>query len=113
MKGGMMYEQRDIILIPFPYSDLTKNKLRPAIIISNKKLNRTSDRICCLITSNPTAKGITIQEKHLEKGKLPFQSKIKPQRIFTVEKTIIRKKLNTITKKLHEEIIEEINNYLI
>ena len=35
MKGGIMYEQRDIILIPFPYSDLTGAKLRPALILSN------------------------------------------------------------------------------
>ena len=41
MKGGTMYEQKDIILIPFPYSDLTGSKKRPALIISNQKLNKS------------------------------------------------------------------------
>lgn len=31
-----MYDQRDIVLIPFPYSDLTGSKQRPALIVSNK-----------------------------------------------------------------------------
>lgn len=31
-----MYEQRDIVLVPFPYSDLTGAKQRPALIVSNE-----------------------------------------------------------------------------
>ncbi|MEK6886775.1 MAG: type II toxin-antitoxin system PemK/MazF family toxin, partial [Nanoarchaeota archaeon] len=60
MKGGIVYKQRDIVLIPFPYSDLTGAKQRPALIISNNKINHTQDKICCLITSNSTADGIKI-----------------------------------------------------
>ena len=33
-----MFEQKDIVLVPFPYSDLTGAKLRPALIISNPTL---------------------------------------------------------------------------
>ena len=29
MNGGIMYEQKDIVLLPFPYSDLTGSKKRP------------------------------------------------------------------------------------
>ena len=50
MKGGIMYSQRDIVLIPFPYTDLTASKLRPAVIISNNELNDYGDFICCLVT---------------------------------------------------------------
>lgn len=54
MRGGIIYEQKDIILVPFPYSDLTISKKRPALIISNKKINKMEDRICCLVTTSPT-----------------------------------------------------------
>ena len=61
MKGGIMYKQGDIILIPFPYTDLTGLKQRPAIIISGEKINKTEDRICCLITSNNPNAGLKIK----------------------------------------------------
>ena len=57
MKGGTMYKQRDIVLIPFPYSDLSGAKQRPALIISNKNLSKSQDRMCCLITSTNTKDG--------------------------------------------------------
>ncbi|PIN85194.1 MAG: hypothetical protein COV47_03445 [Candidatus Diapherotrites archaeon CG11_big_fil_rev_8_21_14_0_20_37_9] len=54
MMSGMTYNQADIILLPFPYSDLSSSKKRPALVISNNKFNSFSnDFICCLITTNP------------------------------------------------------------
>lgn len=41
MKNGIMYNQREIILVPFPYSDLTSSKQRPALIISNSLVNKS------------------------------------------------------------------------
>jgi mRNA interferase MazF len=110
MKGGTMFEQRDVVLLPFPYSDLTASKQRPAVIISNDNLNKTNDRICCLITSNMPKNGILIDS--FEEGSLPFQSWTKPQRLFTVDQKIIKKKLCKITKDFHEGIIFSINKIL-
>lgn len=111
MKGGIMYDQRDVVLIPFPYSDLTGAKLRPALIISNKNLNTTEDRICCLITSNKTKEGILLN-KNLEYGKLPFDSWVKPQRLFTIDQKIIKRKLCKIKNDFHKEIIKELDKYI-
>lgn len=110
MKGGMMYDQRDIVLIPFPYSDLTGAKQRPALILSNEKINKTEDRICCLITSNKPKDGILIDL--FEKGKLPFESWVKPHRLFTIHHGIIKKKLCKVTNSFHEKIINKINEYI-
>ena len=112
MKGGIMYEQRDIILIPFPYTDLTGAKQRPALIISNGIINKTQDRICCLITSNPSKDGLLIEAKYFEEGNLPFKSWVKPHRLFTIHEKIIKKKICTINNIFHDIIIEKINEYL-
>ncbi|MBI3334871.1 type II toxin-antitoxin system PemK/MazF family toxin [Candidatus Pacearchaeota archaeon] len=112
MKGGMMYKQGEIILVPFPYSDLTSNKLRPALIISNAYFNRTEDRICCLITSNEPKEGILIKGENFSSGKLPFKSWVKPQRVFTLNERIIRKKLCVINKEFHKKILDELYKYL-
>lgn len=107
-----MYEQMEIVLIPFPYSDLTGFKKRPALILSNSKLNNTEDRICCLITSHETKQGVLINNKSISDGKLPFKSWAKPYRIFTINKNIIIKKICRINKELHIKIIADINTYL-
>jgi len=107
-----MYEQMEIVLIPFPYSDLTGFKKRPALIISNSKLNKTEDRICCLVTSQKTSQGIAIERKNFEEGKLPFKSWVKPQRIFTINEKIIIKKICKLNSDFHKEIISELGIYL-
>jgi len=112
MKGGIMYKQGEIILVPFPYSDLTSNKLRPALIISNARFNKTEDRICCLITSNGPKEGILIKKENFLSSNLPFKSWVKPQRIFTVDERIIKKKLCIINKEFHQRILDELYKYL-
>ena|SRR3989344_3833872 len=112
MRGGIMYEQREIVLVPFPYTDLSISKLRPALIISNKKINNSEDRICCLVTSNTVKEGIFIEKNCFENGKLPFKSWIKSHRIFTVNSRIIKKSLCKINKKFYDKVLAGINEYL-
>ena len=102
-----MFDQKDVVLIPFPYSDLTGAKQRPALIVSNKNLNNSEDRICCLITSNSPVDGIEVN--NFDEGKLPFKSWVKPHRLFTLNEKIIKKKLCKITNDLHNKVIELIN----
>ena len=112
MKDGTTYSQKDIVLIPFPYSDLTGSKQRPALIISNESLNTSEDKICCLITSNKPKDGIEISKNDFERGDLPFQSWVKPYRLFTVNEKIIRKKLCVVRSSFYKKILGSINGYL-
>ena len=107
-----MYNQRDIVLIPFPYSDLTGAKQRPALIISNRKINDSADRICCFITSNETKEGILIRKGEFESGRLPFKSWIKPHRLFTIHERIIKRKMCTISNSLFDKTLETLQTYL-
>lgn len=115
MTDGINTEQRSIILIPFPYSDLTSIKKRPALIVSNSQFNKKNeDIICCLITSNPMDHQhcIKISNKDMEKGNLEFDSKIKPYRLFTVSKKIIYKNLGKLNLKKSLEVEKEIKNLI-
>lgn len=107
-----MYEQREVVLIPFPYSDLTGFKQRPALVLSNKKLNRSRDRLCCLITSNAPIDGLEIKKGSLEFGVLPFQSWVKSYRLFAVHEKIIRKSLCKVTIAFHEQVLKSLMSYL-
>ena len=46
-----MFNFGKIVLIPFPFTDLTSSKVRPALIISEQN-NRSEDVIVAFITSN-------------------------------------------------------------
>jgi len=102
----MNYVLGEIVLIPFPFSDLSSSKTRPALVISNHKL-KGDDCIVVAITSiNPKTNFISINNESLIEGKLPIQSFIKYDKIVTLKKTIIRKKV----AKLNQEKLTEISN---
>src|SRR3989344_3386183 len=107
-RRGMIYEQRDIVLIPFPYSDLTGSKKLPALIISNSNINNTDYRICCLITRNSRKGDLEIKNSDFENGKLPFKSFVRAQRIFTIDAGIVIKKLCKIKPEFHDRVIEQV-----
>ncbi len=74
-----MPDQGDILLVPIPFTDLTSQKRRPVIVISNNSYNqKTTDIIVVAMTSNPAEAeySFTITSSDLEKGTLnhPGQS---------------------------------------
>ena len=70
----MNYNQREIVLVPFPYSDLSATKKRPVPIISNNNYNSTfQDVVVCVITSNlfKDEYSINLSNEDLETGMMP------------------------------------------
>lgn len=48
-----MYNQREIVLVPIPYSNLSLSKRRPVLIISNNHYNKNYlDILIAVITSH-------------------------------------------------------------
>ena len=115
MSAGTGIEQRSIILMPFPYTDLSGVKKRPSLVVSSTDFNsRNDDVICCLITSNPedSQHSIRINNKDMENGYLEFDSKVKPYRIFTINKKLIYKVLGRLNSAKSKMIAEEIHKIM-
>ncbi len=94
--------QRDIILIPFPFSDLTGSKVRPALVISNDAYNGIYlDAIVVALTSNITNSQykILITHSDLERGRLPVDSAVRCDKPFSV--------LQSKTLKVQARLTEE------
>lgn len=99
--------QRDIVLLNFPFSNLKQSKVRPAVILSNDKHNKKSDDIVVVpLTSNlqQTDYDMLITNKHLEKGNLIVDSKIKIDRIFSVDKKLVKMNIGKINKQTFSKI---------
>ncbi|MCG3166721.1 MAG: hypothetical protein POELPBGB_02502 [Bacteroidia bacterium] len=92
----MKFNQRDIVFVDFPYTDLSGSKLRPALIISTELVNDTGDYICLQITSKEYNDGMffKINEKHLTVP-LKLQSGIRLNKIFSVNKNKVVRKISS------------------
>lgn len=97
----------DVVVVPFPFSDLSTTKRRPALVIVQLKGN---DIILCQITSQFTKDeySIELEDRDFEEGCLKHKSYIRPNRIFTADKHIIIKKIGHLKKYKIEETINKI-----
>ena len=106
MIGGMMYSKGDIVIIEFPFSNLTNAKKRPMLVIAE----RGDDIIGCAITSNLDTDGLLIDD--FEEGSLPLKSKVKYWQIHTFLKSLVLKKIARMSKKSYKELVGKIDELI-
>jgi len=94
----------DVVVIPFPFSDLSGSKRRPALVLADLS---GDDILLCQITSRPSNDGLSFELTSTDfiDGSLPVASFIRPLRIFTADKNIILRKAGIITPELIEKVI--------
>ncbi len=97
----------EIVVVPFPFSDLSRSKRRPALVLSDL---RGDDIILCQITSKNVNDfySITLEPKDFTFGNLYQTSNIRPNRIFTADKNIILKKTGRINSTKLAEVVNKI-----
>ena len=110
MISGIQFKQGDIIIVPFPFSDLRGTKQRPVLVLSKKEYNyNCEDIVTCGITSNKkdSKYSVLIDNKDLIEGLIPNSSRIKVDKLFTLEQTIIIKKIARVNKETFEKVKKE------
>jgi mRNA interferase MazF len=97
----------DIVVLPFPFSDLSGSKKRPALVLADLD---GDDIILCQITSQQIHDkyAIPIKLSDFKTGNLVVQSNIRPNRIFTADKNIILKKAATLKDAAVNVVIQKI-----
>lgn len=97
----------DVVVVPFPFSDLTQAKRRPALVVAELE---GDDLILCQITSQEIKDkyAISINENNFETGSLKKESNVRPNRIFTADKHIILYRIGHLKSDKIREITEKI-----
>jgi mRNA interferase MazF len=97
----------DVVVIPFPFSDLSAAKRRPAVVLANPSGN---DLILAQITSKNIYDGmsITLDIDGLENGSLSTISNIRPNKLFTADENILQYKIGELRKELLATVIEKV-----
>ena len=74
----------DVVVIPFPFSDLSQSKRRPALILATLE---GDDAILCQITSKNIFDNyaVTVDDADFRSGGLKQASNIRPNRLFTAD----------------------------
>ena len=107
----MKYKKGDIVIIGFPFSDLSSTKKRPALIISNNIVNKTGDYLMVQVTSKNRNDNLSIRINKTDfvKGKnLPLQSSIRLHKIFLLNESLIITKNTAVNPGFLDSIIEKI-----
>jgi len=97
----------DIVVVPFPFSDLSGSKRRPALVLTDLRGN---DLMICQITSKPTDDVFAqpLISEDFVSGALYTDSYIRPLRVFTVDKHIVSRKIGQITPARMNKVIDAI-----
>ena len=110
------YRQRDIVLVPFPFSDLSDRKVRPVLLLSNDTYNaRSDDVLVCGLTSNLRSApySIIVDVTDVEQpGTLRQKSKIKADAIASLEQSILIKRIATLRPPVFERVVGEIERLI-
>lgn len=102
-------QKGDIVLIPFPFTDLSGNKLRPAIIIAQTKFDLT----VCFITTQlqwQETTDVLIQPK--SSNGIKKLSLIRVSKIATLDKTLALGKIGFVDAIEIKEINSRLIDYL-
>ncbi len=111
----MKYKKGDNVIIGFPFSDLSKTKKRPALIISNDSVNNTGDYLMVQITSKIRNDNLSlpINKSDFINGKeLPLQSCIRLHKIFLLNESLIISKYSAVNTSFLNSVIDKITRLL-
>jgi mRNA interferase MazF len=97
----------DVVVVPFPFSNQTQAKRRPALVIAELE---GDDLILCQITSRLIRDrySIPLSDKDFLAGSLKQESNIRPNRIFTADSRVVLYRVGNLKPEKLDEVIEKI-----
>jgi mRNA interferase MazF len=96
-----------IVMIPFPFSDLSASKLRPAVVLANAE---KGDWTLCMVTSNPytDAKAVKIVPRDFVWGELNRVSYVRPLKLFTAHESLMVRVVGQLRKESFDRILDAV-----
>ena len=113
MPSTTSYRRGDIVLVSFPFTDLTAAKRRPALVVSPDSFNEaTSDLVLAAITSQISDDTpLTIVESDCIEGTLPKASALKPTKLFTIHSTLVLKKVCALRREKLDAVLDHLRRF--
>lgn len=96
--------RRQVVLLPFPFSDLSAQKLRPALLLADAG---RGDWLLCQITSKPYGDphAVALDDANFESGGLRVASCARPAKLFTAHDSLLRSAVGTLSREAHARVV--------
>lgn len=100
-----------IVLVRFPFSDLSRTKLRPAVVLADAGRD---DWILCQVTSQPYTDPLAVEVTNgdLSSGSFRMNSYARPGKLFTANTTVMTKQIGELKPEKLEEVIRAVISLL-
>ena len=100
-----------IVLVRFPFSDLSQAKLRPAVVLADVG---HGDQILCQITSKPygDARAVQLHPTGFVSGSLQVVSYVQPGKLFTANSDLVTRQVAVLKSETFKSVIDAIVNLL-
>ena len=96
-----------VVLVPFPFSDLSQSKRRPAVVLAGAE---RGDWILCQVTSKSYADGraVELTDCDFQQGSLRSVSYARPAKLFTAHDSLFVSAVGVLTADSLERITAEV-----
>ena len=96
-----------LVLVPFPFSDLSQTKLRPAVALADAG---RGDWILCQVTSNPYGdpNAVHLPPSSFASGSLRPDSYARPGKLFTASRDLMVAVVAILTFAAHQRLIDSV-----
>jgi len=114
---SVAFRKWDVVLLTYPFSDLTSIKVRPAVVVSPDSENGVlEDGVFLLITSNTSRRSphdLPIEEAHPEFSAtgLIKSSAVRVNKVWTLSGKLVSRKLGQLGPVLRQELMRLLASY--
>lgn len=100
---ALVIARRQVVLLPFPFSDLSAQKLRPALVLADAG---KGDWLLCQITSKPYAdlRAVAIADSDFASGGLQLTSYARPAKLFAAHASLIQSIAGSLSAEAHHRV---------
>jgi len=101
------YKRGDVILVPFPFSDLPYSKRRPALILVD--IPDREELICMMLTSTLSIDHqVDVMIEDVNSAGLPKPTVARLSRLFTLKQSLVSKRLGVLNDKEFAAIVNKL-----
>jgi mRNA interferase MazF len=111
------YRRGDVVLVPFPFTDLSTTKQRPALVVSPDAWNATQpDVMLVAITSQmtvaPGPQDLVLTAPDIAAAGLPKPSRVRTTKLFTMHSGLLKRTLGRLPDATTNTVLIQLRTFL-
>ena len=113
MRRIEIYKPYSILVVPFPFTDNTSAKKRPALVLSSEEHQKQTDHITLLMITSAKHSAWATDNSiiHLETTGLSATSIVR-QKIFRIDQRLVLEKIGNLSMDDQKSVMDRLNKHL-